>query len=102
MSKKSSAVVNPNMGLFLDRARIALSGKMLSDGLNFRVKEGKLTNVNMGWTRFGTFTLNGPVMMIQDFNLRSGVELLVFASLTDLYSYNGSVLAYITPRYQTG
>lgn len=102
-SKKSTAVLNPNMGLFYDRSRLAMSPRMLSDGLNFRVKNGKLTNLNLGWERFGTFQLNGPVTMIRNFIKRDATEQLVFATLTDLYKYvNNTTVTYLTPRYETG
>lgn len=102
-SRKSTAVVNPNLGLYYDRARVALNPRMLSDGINFRVKQGRLSNLNMGWTRFGTFTLNGPVTLIQNFIKRDATENLVFASLTDLYKYvNTTTVTYLTPRYEVG
>lgn len=102
-SKKSTAVLNPNLGLYLDRARIALSPRMLSDGLNFRVKGGRLSNLNMGWNRFGTFQLNGPVTLIQNFIKRDATESLIFATLTDIYKYvSSTTVTYLTPRYETG
>lgn len=102
-SKKLTAVVNPNLGLYYDRTRVALNPRMLSDGKNFRVKLGKLSNLNMGWTRFGTFQLNGPVTLIRNFIKRDGTESLVFASLTDLYKYvSESTVTYLTPRYEVG
>ena len=79
---KSTAVVNPNLGLYLDRAPIALNPQMLQDGMNFRVKQGKLQNLNLGWSRFGTFQLNGPTMMIADFKLRSGLEFRRYREVT--------------------
>lgn len=102
-SKKSTAVLLPNLGLYYDRSRLALNARMLSDGLNFRVKEGRLSNLNMGWSRFGSFVLNGPVTMIRNFLKRDATEQLVFATLTDIYKYvNDSTVVYLTPRYQTG
>lgn len=102
-TKKSTAVVQPNLGIYFDRARIALNPRMLQDGLNFRVKDGLLTNLNMGWDRFGTFTLNGPVMAIITFTIRGGSEKLVFITLKDIYQYvNDTTVTYITPRYETG
>lgn len=102
-SKKSTAVVQPNLGIYYDRAKIALSPRMLQDGLNFRVNKGLLSNVNMGWDIFGSFQLNGPVMMIADFFITGGSEKLVFATLTDLYQLvSTSQVSYITPRYETG
>jgi hypothetical protein len=102
-SKKSTAVLNPNLGLYLDRARLAMSPRMLQAGFNFRVKLGRLTNLNLGWTRFGTFQLNGAVRMIQNFVIRGGAEELVFATDTDIYRYvNDSTVTFLTPRYQTG
>lgn len=102
-AKKTTATLQPNLGLYYDRARLAMSPRMLADGLNFRVKEGRLTNINLGYNRFGTFTLNGPVMMIKNFVIRGGSEQLVFATFTDLYRYvNDTTVVYLTPRYETG
>lgn len=100
---KSTAVIQPNLGLFYDRARIALSPRSLQDGLNFRIKSGVISNLNLGWDRFGTFVLNGPVMMIATFEIRGGATKTVFATFTDLYQYvSSSVVSYLTPRYETG
>lgn len=102
-SKKSTAVVNPNLGLFYDRAPLAMNPRMLQDGLNFRVKQGLLSNLNMGWDEFLTVSLNGPVVMIADFVITGGSEKLVFATYTDLYQFvSAGVVHYITPRYETG
>lgn len=102
-SRKSTAVVNPNVGLYLDRAPIAMNPRMLQDGINFRVKEGLLSNLNIGWNRFGSFTLNGQVMFIKSFTVTGGTEKLVFATFTDIYQYvNSTTVTYITPRYETG
>lgn len=101
--KKSTAIVNPNLGLYYDRARIALNPRMLADGNNFRVKLGRLSNLNMGWLRFGTFTLNGPVTLIQNFIKRDTTESLLFVTLTDIYKYvNNTTVTYLTPRYEVG
>lgn len=102
-TKKITAVIRPNMGLYLDRSSLSLPSRALRDGLNFRVKEGVLSNLNLGWTRFGSFQLNGPVALIANFFLRSGVERLVFATLTDIYKYvSDTSVVYLTPRYETG
>lgn len=100
---KASAVLQPNLGIYYDRARIALNPRMLQDGLNFRVKEGFLSNINIGWERFGTFQLNGMAMLISSFIIRGGTEQLVFATLTDIYRYvSANNVRYLTPRYDTG
>lgn len=101
--KKSTAVVQPNLGLYYDRAAIAMSPRQLQDGLNFRVKLGLLSNLNMGWDRFGSFQLNGPVSLFASFIIRGGSEQLVFGTYTDLYQYvNSTTVKYLTPRYETG
>lgn len=101
---KSSAVVSPNMGLYLGRPHLSLHPKMLQDGHNFRIRLGKLNNLNLGWTRFSDFTLNGPVMHLESIALRSGVEHLLMATLKDVYKYdlNTDSIAFLTPRYVTG
>lgn len=102
---KSSAVVSPNLGLYYNRAPIALEPGMLRDGINFRVKEGKLNNLNLGWERFEPdITLNGPVTLIDQFFIRGLDERIIFGTLTDLYVYDPSDHAayFITPIYATG
>lgn len=103
---KSNAVINSNLGLYLDRPAIALSPGMLQDGLNFRVKEGQYSNLNLGWEQFSGFTLNGPVTLIDDFFIRGiAAELLILGTPTDLYVYDpsgdGSV-TFITPIFDEG
>ena len=101
---KSNAVLNPNLGLFLGRAKLGVPLRGLQDGLNFRVLQGKLSNLTLGWTRFGAWTLNGPLMLIEDFFLRDGTEKLVFATTLDIYEYDSGSeeVAFLSPRYATG
>lgn len=97
--------INPNLGIYKDRPPIALSPRMLQDGLNFRVKEGKLTNLNLGWERFEPdITLDGPVKLIDQFFIRGQSEILIFGTPEDLYQYDevGNSVAYINPIYDTG
>ena len=102
MAEKSTATLLPNLGLYYDRPAIVLEPQMLAEGLNFRVKNGRLENLNLGWDQFEDFTLNGPVTMITNFRIRGGTEQLIFGTPTDLYNWNGSALAFITPVYATG
>lgn len=102
---KSTAVVQPNMGIYYDRPSIALDQRMLSDGFGFRIKEGKLSNLNVGWVRFEAgITLNGAVLLITDFLKRDGTDTLVFGTKTDLYKYRPGThdVRFITPAYVTG
>lgn len=101
---KSTAVLQPNLGVYLDRSPVALGPQMLQDGLNFRVKEGKLSNLNMGWTSFMTPVLNGAVTLIDNFFLRGGSEKLIFGTPTDLYQYiaGSGLVSFITPIYVAG
>lgn len=103
MVKKSTATLIPNLGIYYDRARLSLAPRMMADALNVRIKEGKISNLNLGWDRFGTFILNGPVLMIADFLRRDASEFLVFATTTDIYKYvNDTTVVYLSPRYETG
>lgn len=101
---KSNAIIKPNLGLYFDRPSIAMDPRALQDGLNFRVKEGKLNNLNLGWTLLADITLNGPVMVIDDFIRRDGVEQLLFVTEKDIYLYDGANedVTFLTPTYITG
>jgi hypothetical protein len=104
-ARQSNTVVQPNLGLYFDRPPIALAPRMLQDGYNFRIKDGRLSNLNLGATRFEPgITLNGAVLLVYDFLRRDGTDTLVFGTKFDLYKYNpGShTVSFITPTYATG
>lgn len=104
MAERNSAVILPNLGLYLDRPAITVPQRGLQDGLNFRIREGHLTNLGLGWDRFSSFTLNGPVRLIDQFFVGGLVERVIFGTLTDLYHYrqNEDDVVFITPRYEEG
>lgn len=99
---KSTAVIKPNLGLYLDRPSLAIPPGGLQGGDNFRVRQGNLTNLNLGWTAFNSLQLNGPARLIELFNTSEGNQYLIFGTQTDLYSYNNNTLAYINPIYTAG
>lgn len=46
---KSSAVLSPNYGLYLGQNPYTVPAKAVVDGMNFRVKNGRLQKQNLGW-----------------------------------------------------
>lgn len=85
----SSAVVQPNYGLYFDRPEIAINAKGLADGLNFRIKNGVISSLNLGWARFSPdWVLDGPVQLIVSFIPRNDIEHLVFVTLKSIYAYD--------------
>lgn len=93
------------MGLYLDRPAIDLDPRALADGYNFRVKNGKLNNLNLGWVKFSTdWILNGPSTFIDNFFPRDTDEQLIFGSDRDIYRYDATTdeVFFITPVYITG
>lgn len=103
--KRDTSVLMPNWGLYLDRAPISVPARGLQDGVNFRIASGKISTLNIGWTRFAPdVQLNGPVKLISNFFLRDGTERLIFGTPTDLYRYDSASksVTYLTPTYATG
>ncbi len=74
------------------------------DCLNVRVKNGIISNLNIGWERFDAYTLNGPVTLIDNFFLRAGTQILIYGTPKDLYQYDevAATVAFITPITTTG
>ncbi len=105
---KSTAIVSPGMGLFLGQSPLDVDRRALVDGMNFRIKQGKLSNANLGWVPFSAeawLPLNGPVILIDNFFPGGATELLIFATPTDFYQYVPGApdsVVYITPRYEVG
>lgn len=102
---KSTAVVQPNYGLYFDRPEINIHPKALADGLNFRIKNGVVDANNLGWARFSTlWQLDGPVMLIISFVPRNDIEHLVFVTLKSVYTYDAATddALKINQTYATG
>jgi hypothetical protein len=98
----AKSVVSPNLGLYYDRPKIALGPKQLQAGRNFRIRDGRINNLNLGWNSFNGIQLNGPVLLIDNFVIRDQAERLIFATPTDLYALDGTDVVFITPVYVTG
>lgn len=97
------AVLQPNIGLVLDRPPISIPPGGLRAGRNFAIRDGQLTNANLGWTRFGSFQLGEPVTGIHRHESRLGIQTSVFCTTTDIYKYvDASTVEYLTPIYATG
>lgn len=101
---KARGIIQPNLGVQLDRPPISVDPRAMSDCMNVRVKNGRVTNANLGYTKFFSQQLNGPVLLIDNFFLRTGAQLLVFATDKDIYQYDevNDDVQYLTPRYETG
>lgn len=101
---KSTAVVKPNLGLYLDRPAIALPPGALQDGLNFRIKLGNLNNLNLGWALWNSVQLNGPCTLLVNFTNSAGASVLILGTPTDLYRFDTGQkrVFYISPTYTTG
>lgn len=101
---KARGIIQPNLGVYLDRPPIAVDPRAMSDCMNVRIKNGRVTNSNLGYVKFFAQQLNGPVLLIDNFFLRSGAQLLVLGTTKDLYQYDevGDEALFLTPRYDTG
>jgi len=105
MPPRSNTAFPANLGLYLGRPPLQVPRRGLLDALNVRIKEGRVSALNLGWTAFGLFNaLSGPVTLIDNLFLRSGGQILIFGTTKDLYKYNEGTekVDFITPRYETG
>jgi hypothetical protein len=105
---KSTAVLAPTLGLFLDRPPIDIPKGGLQRALNVRIKNKRITNEQVGYTPFPNaadqVVLSGPCILLDTFITSGGVSHLIMGSTKDLYRYDpGDQQVYLlTPRYATG
>lgn len=106
---RDSAVLQPNLGLYLGRFPLAIPKRALKSCLNVRIKNKSIVRDNVGWGAFpsGDVPLNldnKPVTLIDNFFPRAGGQLTMFANTTDIFEYleTTETVAYLTPRYETG
>ncbi len=105
MPPKSTAVRRPNLGVYLDRPSIQIPPRGLEDCLNVRIRNGEISNNNMGWDQFFTTALSGPCTLVQEVIPRDAVVTLIFGTTLDLYKWTDAspdTVAFLTPIYVTG
>ena len=109
-------ILRPNLGLILDSSVITLPEGALSAGMNFRVRDGELSNLNLGWARWGNLQIGvdraaaagdfqpGYIQKIYNFTNRNQVQKLVIVTTTDIFEFvsENSEALLLNPRYETG
>ncbi len=99
-------VAMPNYGLYADRPPISVPRRAVLDGYNFRIRNGVLSNLNLGWALFYEegVNLGSRIQAIVNFFPRSLEEHLMFFTETDIVVHNASseLPEYLTPQYDTG
>ncbi len=105
----NAPVTAPFQGLYLDRENFVVPPSGLSACNNVRIHKNRLTNANMGYTRYGGAATpvvgNGPITGggVYIPSILTGDKLNIFATPTDIYrSASGLALAFITPHYDVG
>lgn len=105
---KSSAVLQPGLGLYLGQPPLFTPLQALQDCLNVRIKNQVIVRDNIGYGPFpqgaaSPLNLDGlPVTLIDNFFPRSGGQILIFGNTRDLFEFDeaSGTLRYLTPRYQ--
>lgn len=100
----NTAIVGPNQGLYYGLDPLLIPEKGLQDGRNFRIKQGRLSNLNLGWQREGTVDFGGPVLLIDTFKTRVGTEFSLVCTPYDIFLWDqgANSATYLTPTYAVG
>lgn len=93
-----------DLGLFLTPPPGRSPSGGWQDCNNIRVYQHRASSYSIGWTKYLTQQLNGPVVGIFEFAPANGTKKSIFATLKDLYQNTpgSATVTYITPRYATG
>lgn len=106
-----NSVQAPVLGLYLDRPESRIPEGGFASMTNARVRNGRLTNANIGWAAFpddeGATALDLdslPVMLVAQWRDSAGTQYLIFANTRDLWLWDNSakIARYITPSNNTG
>lgn len=97
-------VVSPNYGLYLGRSPIDIPDRGLADCNNMRIRNRKLTNHGIGWTKLFATALGNQVLLVDLHRSSAGVNTTIFGTKTDLFRYDqtNNLPVYITPFYAAG
>ena len=104
MARKSSSVLNPNLGLYYGLDPLMTPARGLQDGRQFRVRQGKITNANLGWQLHSQIDFENPIMLIEKFILRSGLQRQIIATTKDIFIYDQETdtADYLNPIWSRG
>ena len=108
--KRDTAVLQPNLGLYLDRPPLYVPERALQDCLNVRIQNKAINRQNIGYGPFpdgAAQPLNldsKPVVLIDNFFPRDGGQFLLLGNTTDIFLYDEATetVEYLTPRYEVG
>jgi hypothetical protein len=98
-------VLNPNLGLYLDRSPISMPDRAMSSCLNCRVRNGEITNERIGYASWlSASQLPDPITMVDNFRQRSGTSYLMIGTKRDVCFYNSvqERLDFLNGLYDTG
>jgi len=103
-SSASTAILNPNLGLYLGIDPLMVPATGLLAGENFRVKNGKLSNINLGWVAYSAIAFVDPITLIDTFFIRGVAEKNIVATTRNLYEWDAEAdtALYLNARYATG
>ncbi len=103
-SSASTAILNPNLGLYLGIDPLVVPASGLLAGENFRVKNGKLSNINLGWVAYSAIDFVDPITLIDTFFIRGVAEKNLVATTRNLYEWDAEAdtALYLNARYATG
>jgi len=101
---KDTAVLSPNLGLYLGRSPLTVPVRGLSEGSNFRIENGTLTNGNLGWELYSAIDFGDPVTLIDTFIIRGNQQRQIIGTPVNLFNYDPDTdtAVYINPIYHTG
>lgn len=104
MAERVIDILAPTLGVFTDRPAWQVPVRGCSSARNVRVRDGHLTRDAMGWSPFFDLVLDGPVLLVTSFRMRTGTRTTILGTARDLYRLDAGsgTVTFLTPRYETG
>lgn len=109
---RGTAILAPTLGLVFNQAPIGVPDGALIGGRNTTIQGGKLSNLNLGWSRFGSWTLGANLRgtftaeactLIDQFFDRDGARTLLFGTPSYLFKWvSDSQVSFLNERYEVG
>lgn len=101
---KSTAILGPNLGLYYGLDPLLVPSRAVQDGRNFRIQNGRLSNINMGWQPRAGVDFEHPVTLIEEFRRRNGTSKTIVGTTRDLFDYDvaADTAMFLNPIYSSG
>lgn len=100
----ATSVIGPNLGLYYGLDPLMVPSRAVQEGQNFRILNGQIGNVNLGWKAAEGIDFKAPLLYFGVFQRRDGTSSVLALTTRDVFNVNlaTQTATLLNVRFNTG